>query len=71
MFKDLLTKERSKLWLRSKVAGTAETPSYGHATAWQAHDSADDRTTSGRENGASVSPTLRDVLATARTVSGM
>ena len=71
MFKELLTKERRKLWLRSKVAGTAETPSYGHATAWQAHESADDRTASSRENGASVSPTSRDVLATARTVSGM
>ena len=67
MLKDLLKKELRQLWLGPRTLGAAEpTP------AWQARmGGADDNTASGKGNGSSTWPTLRDVLATARAASGM
>jgi hypothetical protein len=66
MFKDLLTKQRQQLWLDPKKPAPTETP------AWQARtNAADDRWASGLGNGPFFWPTSRDVLATARTASGM
>jgi hypothetical protein len=71
MLEDLLEKEFRHLWLGAETPASDSTPSYGQALPSRPTDGADDLSASILRNRRYIWSSSRDVLATARTASGM